>query len=592
MKKKIFGVFAGIFFVFLGAAYSFSNENKPNNVPDTVKEAQGYIDFFLSSRFALWTLAFLVFVLIILLVMFMIIIAKDYNKPYEPGEIKRKVWFFEKERQPEIPSQVKTEEEPPTEKIEGASESSEIEAEDETIIEKQESGEVSDFFQAWNLIENGDFNKGYELFENSTETSGESKLSELSHLTRIGIKQGFDEALTKLKELADSNPNNLSIHLHYSRTFVQPENFERCHIELKNIYENADNENIKIVYLEAISKLLCSIEKFEEAFRFLKNEIKVINEIKNQSAVYQELGDLLFKWKGDNSEKGFFFWEIAKKLNPKNKTLIFDMALKYSKQNVELLSFYHYDDLINIDPKNSWGLNNKGVAASKLGLHFEKIKHYLKAVGENNTLASSNLARVLKKVGMYDQAKEILKKARDIDDYGKEVDITSGDLEREKEEENEKLKKILENGNKLSSFHSRFGQALGKENFEYERLAGEYTGTPCGLKLHIDNSGQLSGEVILPDDIDSSLTLKSLKLKGLSKNVEIEGEGSLLTIKWKPAGLGESLSRKSLMSSVSDKTEGGLIIQNSGTILEGYFSRNALFSDIEIFDWKLNRKEG
>ena len=274
--------------------------------------------------------------------------------------------------------------------------------------------------------------EGYDLLEKTKYGSEMGKIDDLSILAKIGFDKGNGNALIKLKELITKYPGNCLAHLQYSRVLVQPDNFDQNFEELNVEYEKASSEEIKVAYMVAVSMLLSSIKKYEEAFQFLKNGFSSIKEVKNLHEVYRELGSLFFKWEGESSENGTYFLEKAKKLNPKDEELIFDLAFKYNKKGNEVLALYHYDHLLAIKPKNRAGLNNKGIALDGLGFSMTKVECYLEAIQEGNTLASANLAYLLIDAGFYSQARNILETARNVPRYHKNVNYAFSKLEEEK----------------------------------------------------------------------------------------------------------------------------------------------------------------
>lgn len=137
----------------------------------------------------------------------------------------------------------------------------------------------------------------------------------------------------------------------------------------------------------------------------------------------------------------------------------FDLAHDYSEQKLDALALYHY---VNIPERKRspevW--NNLGVAAQAVGLTGLAATSYKQAVADGNTLAVSNLANMLVRAGMFEDAERMCRDALAKDDCDANVGSTLSSLVETKKQEQSSLEKNQTNARAASNFMKDVGRAL------------------------------------------------------------------------------------------------------------------------------------
>ena len=184
--------------------------------------------------------------------------------------------------------------------------------------------------------------------------------------------------------------------------------------QARNFLEKSISLNPKNYHAQFyLSKSLYELDQFDDAYKILKSYLKNID---------------------DNSEAFFDMGNICFSLNK-----IED-------------SISYYDKSLEIKPKYHEALANKALALSKIPNYSEAIILYKRAIFLNDcNLYRTNLANLMKHIGLYDEAIKLYKKSLALDPNNKEAFIDLNNLYQSANQFNDidldELKKIISNLN-------------------------------------------------------------------------------------------------------------------------------------------------
>lgn len=147
-------------------------------------------------------------------------------------------------------------------------------------------------------------------------------------------------------------------------------------------------------------------------------------------------------------------------IDPTDADTRFSLAYKYGELNLPELAAYHYARIPR-GQRSDAAWNNLGVAYGNIGLPGLAVTSLRESEQIGETLAMSNLANRLIDAGFFDDASEMLKRAIQIADHHKNVDLALGSLKSAPEKESEREGEIFERAERESEFMRRFGRALG-----------------------------------------------------------------------------------------------------------------------------------
>jgi len=179
------------------------------------------------------------------------------------------------------------------------------------------------------------------------------------------------------------------------------------------------------------------------------------------------------------------FGERILSIKPEDHMTRFHLAYQYSDLEQYDMAPFHYKILTRNYPNDAtW--NNLGVAQSGLGLKGKAVDSFIISQKNDGTLAMNNIARSYMGEGFYDDAKDICKKATEIEGYDKKIGETDSEIDKKIQEENKKEEEIIEKTNANRNFGVKFGLAcLGNTP---SQLSGTWSGGPCPLKITIENN--------------------------------------------------------------------------------------------------------
>lgn len=247
-----------------------------------------------------------------------------------------------------------------------------------------------------------------------------------------------------------------------------------CIINLAKVYNNKGENNLGIELIE--ERLVQVIEQEQRA------------------NLYQMLSTLE-KEKGDSHAAALALEKVVE-LSPGNNEVIFDAAFTQSQEKLQLLSLINYSTLLKRNERHASALNNLAVCASEFKFSAKQVELFQQAVNEKNTLAMANLANLLIEGGFWEEAKEILDKARVMDDPHENVGEALYRLQILKNEQEEKWSALIKKADAFQRKIRMYGEAF----FDRAATSTDYSGlwfTKRGEEVAIKINGQrITGEWI------------------------------------------------------------------------------------------------
>jgi hypothetical protein len=233
----------------------------------------------------------------------------------------------------------------------------------------------------------------------------------------------------------------------------------------------------------------------EAAIAFLKankkgEAQKVVVDLKKTETLHPEAKEVVVRAMRDiadlegNKDAYFGLCEYLLELHPDDMGVRFDLAYKYSQENQERLSLFHYLRIPD-NERNTATWNNLGVQYEHFKLNGKSVSAYRSAEDRGETLAMSNLAQKLINAGFLKEANEICDMALKIEDYHKNIGSAITRIKTLPEEEEKKEKELTEKAVAYSEFYRSYGHAFMDSGVSDN--AAIWQGPKCKLRVEIRN---------------------------------------------------------------------------------------------------------
>lgn len=285
----------------------------------------------------------------------------------------------------------------------------------------------------------------------------EEKLEiEVVYLYHLYIR-GNTQKMQEFESLAKTKENKHTIYFWMALAYETTKQYGHSahYYELAaNAARSSDDKASSIV--QAAEALYSNDEK-EKAYLMLEKEVGNQSNPIALSKLYKGLASLYDKEKAHFNRA--LALEKALEYTPNDSSLLFDAAYAYSNAEESNLAVLHYKDLINLDPQSAYAFNNLGVEYSRLKLPISSIKSYKSSRDKGNTLAASNMAYKLLEAGFDEEANSILEDAAKKSDAHENVAHAKSRLVKDKAEEAENIKEILNIARKVQMFYRSFARA-------------------------------------------------------------------------------------------------------------------------------------
>lgn len=367
--------------------------------------------------------------------------------------------------------------------------------------------------------------------------------------------------LAKIKSIEESHPEIPEIKIYLARIYNKYEDLPKAAEYFEKASDLMEDEFDRLInYCESAKlnatngKKAKSILLFEKAKSLVKGiedrEIWFLKELQNLAKTTKQFTEYLA------------FGERILSIKPEDHMTRFHLAYRYSDLEQYDMALFHYKILTRNYPNDAtW--NNLGVAQSGLGLKGKAVDSFIISQKNDGTLAMNNIARSYMGEGFYDDAKDICKKATEIEGYDKKIGETDSEIDKKIQEENKREEEIIEKTNANRNFGVKFGLACAGNT--PSQLSGTWSGGPCPLKITIENNsivaeGEYEKEISssLADSLGLGLALTGKKT---TTKIEIKYYGEILGrgIRFNKSVSGE---RPSILAGSSDN--GGLMVISEG----------------------------
>lgn len=287
---------------------------------------------------------------------------------------------------------------------------------------------------------------------------------------------------TKLSQLSKEHPGNPEIQKYLARA-----------------YEFAEENKMAARYYKIAAQITSAVkEKMEYYTRAATNYAKLgeqleveslVGELKNMAPKVED-GYLLLTVSmraiSLHLEDKDALWGLSERileLDPGNFDNHFDLAYKYSIGEKNELALFHYLK-IPFQQRHSVAWNNIGVTFERLEIPGKSVEAYNFSKKEGETLASSNLAKILIKVGFISEAEELCREAMKNEACHQNVVHYLSDIKKIPHQEAEKESKCINKALPISNFYRQYGEALTAQPF-HEEDPSNWRGPKCKLDVKI-----------------------------------------------------------------------------------------------------------
>jgi tetratricopeptide (TPR) repeat protein len=362
------------------------------------------------------------------------------------------------------------------------------------LVEKKEE-HVSEewFFPMHAAFMSGEVQEAKKIFEahKANEKDPNARHSDEAVFLYFLYTQGNDPAaLGHLRELharSDNEKQRMDSAMWLSLIYDTIKDYEALeklwNHELTRVTEQSNITQV-IVHLAAADR---KQGRMAEAIDCLERRLQEVTDPSQKVAVYDALSSA-FKERGDNEAAAIALEKVVQ-LSPGNREKLFDAAYLQSDVKLDLLSISNYGTLLGLDPKHAVALNNMGVAASLFKMKGKQISLYKRAMNRENTLAMANLANQYIDTGFWDDAKEILDKARVKDNPHENVGRALFRMQSMQTEEDEKWTALQRQAEEFQRRVRAYADARFDNSSTNENFGGLWR-TPEGREVGIEQSQQ------------------------------------------------------------------------------------------------------
>lgn len=387
---------------------------------------------------------------------------------------------------------------------------------------------------------------------------------------------GYDKLEDELIELENREQDWYFPSDQLVRIFLSVDAFDnaKMHLERAKARAQSEMDKSKVILLE--SEIYEKKQSVDDAINFLKDCITRCSVDKvGQIRILEEIANLYDK--NSDIKKKCFTLEKAVDLDPTNKDLRFKLAYAYSEQeDSQLLSYYHYEKLLMLDPDNYTSMNNLSITCKKLSL--EKRQDDLLNFSANyEGYSLGNLIINYVEAGLFHLADSQIKKIpvklknterviQAVEYFYQQVEENNA-LEKARMADAEKYKKFIANTIDRDFIIPK--DVIGHwnyDNFEIE-LRFDFSANKVQGELRKSQFGSMFNRVEY-FDIDGAINGSILSLIVTRNNIKSPPQGLLGTLM-------ESMMRFKLFMSNKEKLIGIKSENNFVSIKEVEFIKNS-----------------
>ena len=303
----------------------------------------------------------------------------------------------------------------------------------------------------------------------------------LEEYYRISFGKGGD--FIRFEALAKKHPENVNVQKFLALAYKKYNDHFKAAILFKFAAEKSKNKDEELSLYGKAAISFANDHRNQEMNLMISKMKALTTEVENSE---NELIETLREIAEITKDNDLYFGvtEQLLKINPGDSTSRFNLAYRYSNNNQDELSFFHYL-IIPHRERNQYSWNNLGVAYDLFNMNNNSIKAYKQAEQMGNTLAMSNLAKKLITAGFLEEAEEICNRAFKVKDYHKNVLDDVSKIKAIPDEEEKQEKTILEKVKPLNEFYREYGCAslLGNPG----NIEGQWRGHLCDLEVKISD---------------------------------------------------------------------------------------------------------
>lgn len=289
--------------------------------------------------------------------------------------------------------------------------------------------------------------------------------------TSAAIKAAF-MATEKPEELKKHEDGRYSFAAYFlARYFEKASSHKLAHEHLAKAIAKETDAAISLEYLLLLAKISkkCSCLLPHDFEARVTELLQATSDTDEKANLYKILGEHYLDI-GSKAE-GLRFLEAYLVLKPYENTVRFKCAYEYDNLGCTSLALHHYLVYQQTQPKpDPTAQNNLGWLYEQNNMDIKSTEMYRAAFDNGETLAGSNLAARLLSVGMVDEAEKILRKIigdNPDGDYHERVHSVLGRISTKKDGEDEKHKKLVKDGEIISTHHYESVAAMSKQSLNW-----------------------------------------------------------------------------------------------------------------------------
>jgi tetratricopeptide (TPR) repeat protein len=262
-----------------------------------------------------------------------------------------------------------------------------------------------------------------------------------------------------IKNAAQDDPQNAEARHFLAMGYRELHEYELAAIAEEEAAGNANDDLAMLRYLRMAALNYAELGSWEKVVAILDRlRREVVGKTDEINVEFLAGFRQISKTAGDRLLEISILEEMIQ-LRPADTSLRFNLAYAHSEEGNADLALYHYLK-IPVPDRESSTWNNLGVAFSSFHMPINAISAYRMAEEEEGALAMCNIGQTLIGAGFLQEAREIADKARAINAEQKQLSELLSRLDEMPREEDEKLKKMLNEIRPKADFFRKLGASV------------------------------------------------------------------------------------------------------------------------------------
>jgi tetratricopeptide (TPR) repeat protein len=354
------------------------------------------------------------------------------------------------------------------------------------------------FWRAVGLAHDGNYQQALAEVREAGAPSEKTKRWRLAFIQQIAADQGSTRAFLDLQQTLTEDPTNADVRQLVATAFAERGEASRAEELLREGITIASSGEDQIKLIIAITALFRTAKRHDEAIKMLRTALGVPTELHLRSKLLVALAETYRYSTPPDLAAAFCAYELALQSEPGDTETRFALAYAYSEADQNAMAFHHYyNELLTRQPLNTTARNNAGVSARELKLPMMATRLQRQASESGNTLASSNLAFELIRIGFIDEARQVLQGAKANANPHARIALAEAEITTATSTEEQHLQIIERNSQTMSAWRQRIGRAFLEDLESPEAASGNYRGVSLSLELRITTNGMADGLLIV-----------------------------------------------------------------------------------------------